>query len=171
MRWIGGIAAALAVVGAMAVVRARASPAIDGVACQTDGSMALALHIHQHLALYDRGRPVPVPAGIGTGMAAFNAPCLYELHVHRADGLISVETPRRRSYTLGQFFAVWGQPLSRRRLASQWVDAPHEVRAYIDGRIYRGDPRRIRLAEHERITLEVGPPWVAPPPYTFPAGT
>ncbi len=149
--WIGGGAAALAVVGAFAVARVRASPAIDGIACQTGGPVAL--HIHQHLALYDGGMPILVPPNIGAGTTAINAPCLYGLHTHRTDGLISVESARRRSYTLGQFFDVWGQPLSRTRIASVQAGAHQEVRAYVDGRIYRSDPRRIRLAEHERITL------------------
>ena len=165
-RWLGWGAGGLmtvAVIGALAR-RAQAAPAIDGIRCRTGGPVAL--HTHQHLAIYDRGRPVPVPPDIGSGQAFPASPCLYGLHTHRSDGLISVESPDRRTYTLGQFFDIWRQPLGRAQVTSLRAD----VRAYVDGRPYRGDLRAIRLAEHTRITLEIGPPWISPPPYTFPAG-
>lgn len=62
------------------------------------------MHIHQHLDLYVDGRKVPVPAGIGIHPAVEFAP----LHTHDASGVIHVESPTVRTYTLGQFFAVWG---------------------------------------------------------------
>jgi hypothetical protein len=61
-------------------------------------------HIHQHLDIYVDGRKVPVPALIGIDPAAGFAP----LHVHDTSGVIHVESPTVRSYTLGEFFAVWG---------------------------------------------------------------
>jgi hypothetical protein len=36
---------------------------------------------------------------------------LYWLHTHAADGIIHIESPIRRIYTLGDFFDVWGEQL------------------------------------------------------------
>jgi hypothetical protein len=58
--------------------------------------------------------------------------------------------------TLGQFFAIWGQPL--------------RGRAYVNGRRHRGDPRAIRLTKHAQIVIEVGG-YVRPhASYRFPPG-
>jgi hypothetical protein len=166
--WAAAALAALALIGAVALARARASAAIDGIECATGGQVAL--HSHQRLAIYDRGRSIPIPRGIGAGAMSDATPCLYALHTHRDDGLISVESPRQRAYTLGQFFDIWRQPVGRDRIAAAQSDAAHPLRAYVDGRPYRGDPRAIPLRERTLITVEIGPPWASPPPYTFPAG-
>ena len=39
--------------------------------------------------------------------------CFYWLHVHADDGIIHIESPSTtQTFTLGQFFAEWGGPLS-----------------------------------------------------------
>ncbi len=62
-----------------------------------------------------------IPAGIGipgakaqnTAQGQFIASgnCFYWLHTHAADGIIHIESPIHRIYTLGDFFDEWGQPL------------------------------------------------------------
>lgn len=64
-----------------------------------------ALHTHQHLDLFVDGQPVPVPADIGINAAAgFLAPT----HTHDATGIIHIESPVVRDFTLGDFFDIWG---------------------------------------------------------------
>ena len=55
-----------------------------------------AVHIHQHLDLYVDGHKVVVPAGIGIDPAVGYAP----LHTHDPSGVIHVESPTLRTYTL-----------------------------------------------------------------------
>jgi hypothetical protein len=74
----------------------------------------------------------------------------------------------QRTYTLGQFFDNWHQPLSQTRAASLRTDAVHPIRAYVNGRLYQGSLRMIPLTEHTQITLEAGPPCVPPLSYAFP---
>ena len=54
--------------------------------------------------------------------------------------------------TLGDFFAVWGQPLTRRRMAS----FRGAVSAFVDGRRVAGDPAAIPLRDGAQIVLQVG---------------
>jgi hypothetical protein len=168
--WVGGGGAVLValVVALVLATRTQAAPTIDGVQCnQLEGSVT---HIHQHLAIFDRGKAVAVPAGIGTREANTSSPCLFWLHTHAGDGVIHVESPTKDAFTLGQFFDIWGQPLSRTKVTTLKADATHQIRAYVNGRLFRGDPRTIPLTAHALITLEAGPPWVTPQPYTFPQG-
>jgi hypothetical protein len=143
---------------------------VDGIACQA--SEQVDYHIHSHLAIYASGARREVPAGIGipgpqqaVGSFVEGGKCLYWLHTHDATGVIHVESPVQRVYTLGQFFDIWGQPLS----TTQVGRATGKVTAFIDGKRYSGDPRSIKLTPHALIQLDVGSV-VPPQPFTFPAG-
>jgi hypothetical protein len=147
---------------------------VDGISCQT--TEQLLFHIHAHLTVFVNGSPRQVPAGIGIpGAQAQDTPsgtfinggtCLYWLHTHAADGIIHIESPVRRTFTLGQVFNEWGQPLS----ASRAGPATGHVTALYNGKVYRGNPRDIPLNAHAQIQLEVGKPLIAPESITFPNG-
>jgi hypothetical protein len=107
-------------------------------------------------------------SGSGTDYSNPFTTCLFWMHTHRPDGVIHIESPVQRTFTLGQFFDIWHQRLSRTRAASLRTDAGHPIRAYVNGRLYRGILRVIPLTEHARIALEVGPRWVPPSSYGFP---
>jgi hypothetical protein len=77
-----------------------------------------------------------------------------------------VEAPTISDFTLGQFFDVWGQRLDRGHVGP----ATGRVTAFVGRRRFSGDPRRIPLAPHARIQLDVGPPAIAPQRVSFPAG-
>ena len=70
----------------------------------------------------------------------------------------------KRSFVLGEFFDLWGQPLS----ASQVGPAHGTVTAIVNGRVWAGDPRQIPLKRHAQIQLEVGKPLIAPESIRFP---
>jgi len=149
------------------VDQAGAAPTIDGIQCvASEGAVT---HTHQHLAIYAAGKPIPVPQGVGIDDVRG---CLFALHTHSPDGIIHVESPTTAQNTLGQFFDIWGQPLTPTRVASVTATHAQSVRAYVNGRPYAGDPRAIPLTPHALITLEVGPLWVAPPTrFSWPQGT
>ncbi|MGN6680282.1 MAG: hypothetical protein ACTHKL_21175 [Streptosporangiaceae bacterium] len=152
---------------------ASGSP-IDGIRCQT--SEQLLFHIHAHLTLFINGAQRQVPAGVGIpgsvqkqtpqGPVAEGGSCLYGLHTHAPDGIIHVESPIHRIYTLGDFFDEWGQPLG----PSQLGPVSGHVVAIYNGKVFKGDPRKIPLNAHAQIQLEVGKPLIAPQTITFPNG-
>src|SRR5262245_59779293 len=125
----------------------------------------LAYHIHTHLTVLTAGKQVAVPGNIGITKA-----CMAFLHTHDQSGIIHVEAPANHAYTLGDFFAVWGQPLSRDRLLDQTGGGEHEVIAYVDGNRVDVAPESIPLTNKSHVVLQYGPPFVEPPPYTFPRG-
>ena len=147
---------------------------IDGIGCST--SEQTLFHIHIHLTIFVNGSPRQVLAAIGIpGAQAQNTPqgpfissgnCFYWLHTHAFDGIIHVESPIRRTYTLGNFFDEWGQPLG----PDQVGPAKGHVTAIYNGQLYVGNPRNVPLNRHAQIQLEVGTPLVAPEKITFPPG-
>lgn len=134
---------------------------INGISC--DAQEGARIHIHQHLSIFDRGKPVAIPQYIGIPEGAR---CIYWLHTHTPDGIIHIEAPQDRSFTLGDFFAVWGQPLDRRRAASAVVRKGEQLRVWVNGARYTGDPSKIPLTAHADIVIQVGPPFVKVVPFT-----
>jgi hypothetical protein len=147
---------------------------VDGIGCDT--SEQTLFHIHAHLTLFVNGSPRQVPAGIGIpGATGQNSPqgafisngkCFYWLHTHAADGIVHIESPVHRTYTLGNFFDEWGQPLG----PNQVGPATGHVTAIYNGKVYQGNPRDIPLNAHAQIQLEVGTPLVGPESIAFPNG-
>jgi hypothetical protein len=102
------------------------------------------VHLHQHLDLYVDGRQVPVPAGIGIDPAVRFAP----LHTHDTSGVIHLESPTVRTYTLGQFFAVWGVRFTRSCLGG-YCAAGTAAAALRRRRRLPGRPRHPAPASHQ----------------------
>jgi hypothetical protein len=134
---------------------------ISGIAC--DAMEGQRIHIHQHLVLLDHGQQVTIPPNVGQ-VPARN--CLYWIHTHTPDGIIHIESPQSRTFTLADFFAIWGQPLSRTRAASMRARKGTTLRVWVNGKRYRGDPRTIPLVAHADIVIEAGPPFPPPPQFT-----
>jgi hypothetical protein len=145
---------------------ATAGQAIDKISCQT--SEQTVFHIHTHLTIFVNGQQRQVPAGIGipdavaqqtqAGSFINSGSCFYWLHTHAADGIIHIESPVQRTYTLGEFFDEWGQPLG----PSQAGPARGKVTVIVNGQVFKGNPRDVPLGSHENLQLEVGTPLVAP---------
>jgi hypothetical protein len=140
---------------------APAGETVGGISC--DAMEGQRLHIHQHLLIFDHGKQVNIPPNVGQPAARR---CIYWLHTHTPDGIIHIEAPSDRSFALGDFFSVWGQPLSRTAAASAHVAKGEALRVWVDGKPFAGDPRTIALKTHTDIVIEVGPPFVAPPAFT-----
>jgi hypothetical protein len=109
-----------------------------------------------HLELFANNRVVIVPAGIGLG-----GRCSYGIRTRWPIGVLEV----RGTHTLGDFFRLWGQPLSRTRLAGFTMTRKHPVRAYVGGRRWTGRLDSIPLRRHGQIVLELGR--YIPPKKTF----
>jgi hypothetical protein len=124
------------------------------------GQEQLAYHIHQHLDLYVNGSQVPVPANIGiiggTGLAF--------IHTHDASGVIHVESPTVRKYTLGNFFDDWGVLFTKDCLGGYCNQGDDKVRVFVNGKPFTGDPRDVVLRNYEEIAVTYGTPQQLPKP-------
>lgn len=134
---------------------------VKGISC--DPGEGQRIHIHQHLAIFDHGKPVSIPAYIGIPQTTR---CIYWLHTHTPDGIIHIEAPVDRSFTLGDFFAVWGKVLDRHDAADATLKKGEAMHVWVNGKPFTGDPAKIPLASHTDITIQVGPPYRKPVLYT-----
>lgn len=161
-RWAGILVtlAAVACAGGAARAELPTGQTIDGMSC--DRAEGAVFHIHQHVAILDHGKAVSIPSDIGQ---VIGASCLYWMHTHTPDGIVHIESPKFRTFLLGNFFDVWGQPLSATAVGPARV-AKGALRAYVDGKLFKGDPRKIEMSQHTDVTLEAGPPYVTPAPFT-----
>lgn len=132
---------------------------IDGVNCRT----ILASHTHSLLSIYRDGVRLAVPALLGLSK------CTYEIHTHDRSGVVHVEPSVTRTFTLGQFFAVWGQPLSRTAVAG--LAGP--VRFYVIDKEtltrFDGNPADIPFSAHSEVIIITGTASVVVPRYRWPA--
>ncbi len=147
---------------------------VDGLTCAASEGTANDIHIT--LDFYANGRQRQVPAGIGivaprgSGTPALgfagNTECIYPVHVHVLDNQIHVESPVRVLHcTLGQFFDLWGQPLSATRAAGYSSDRQHGLAFVVvdaAGHVaqYHGDPRAIPLRDGETVVILYNSPHV-----------
>jgi hypothetical protein len=164
-------------IGAAASRRASAAtpmPDVNGISC--DALESTIFHIHVHLAIFVDGQEQLVPLGVGIGQPwqvedsaegpfVTDGSCFYWIHTHTEDGVVHIESPVRRRFTLGDFFAIWQVPLS----ATQVGPAQGPVITYVNGSRDDRNPSDIPLLSHERIQLNIGgdvPPYL----FDFPPG-
>jgi hypothetical protein len=128
-----------------------------------------------HLELFANRRVVIVPPGVGIapprthrGAYITAGRCEYPAITIEPTGVVQVARGGR--ITLGDLFAIWGQPLSSSRLAGFTAPRGAVVSAFVGGRRWAGDAAAIPLARHAQIVLEVG--GYVPPHrrYRFPPG-
>ncbi len=152
-------------VGPTSPAVARAEPVAGDRCLRSPGARVLA-----HVELFARGRVLLLPAGIGMapplardGAYVRRGRCSYSLRTTAPTGVVEVAVGRPR--TIGHLFRLWGQPLARARLAGFRDATGRGVRAWVAGRRWRGDVRRIPLAPHAQIVVEIGP--YVPPHRSF----
>jgi hypothetical protein len=181
---VGGILVVIAIVmviifvansraGSTTVAHATAA----GIPCDSGANSQV--HYHAALQIIYQGTPVSLPSDAGR-----LSTCNYWLHVHaESPGVIHIESPKNRTFTLADFFAVWSaskgtpEPLDSTHVAKFTLTPDQTLVVYVDHadkkgpQLYTGDPGKIVLAAHEVITLEITPPTVDPPPtFIFQSG-
>ena len=137
------------------------APPIAGISC--DAMEGQRMHIHQRLTIVDHGKSVAIPENVGQRPAQR---CLYWLHTHTPDGILHIEAPLDRKFTLGDFFAIWGQPLSRSQAATATAAKGTAFTVWVNGARYTGDPRKIDLVAHADIVIQIGKPNGKPVAFT-----
>ncbi len=143
---------------AQTVVDANYQP-IDGVYC--DANEQLSYHIHAYLQIYIDGANVPLSQGIGIAPGTTPS-CLYWLHTHDTSGVIHIESPTTRVYTLKQFFDIW------QSFSSSTITYPTQLSSstgwtiYVNGKQVTSDFSHLQLNAHDIITLGYNSPGIKP---------
>lgn len=146
---------------------------IDGIQCNP--SEQLLFHVHAHLDIIINGQYFLVPAQIGITNA-----CYYWLHTHDVTGVIHIESPVNRDFTLGQFFDIWNKSFNNGQIKfnngqifNYVASQSHPLSVYVNGtKVPSGtNYGDIKLHAHDEITIVYGtPPSSIPSDYSFPQG-
>jgi hypothetical protein len=150
-------------------VNLRARLVADGLQVLTaEGQVQ---HTHQHLDLFVDGQRVAIPPDIGIDRVNL---ILSPIHTHDASGIIHVESPIVREFTLGEFFDVWGVRFDGHCVGGVCDGSGRVLSVYRNGQPVTSDPRSIVLDAHEEIVVAIGTtaqlPGPIPASYVFPAG-
>ena len=128
-------------------------------------------HTHQHLDLFVDGQRVAIPPDIGIDRVNL---ILSPIHTHDASGIIHVESPIVREFTLGELFDVWGVRFDAHCVGGVCDGNGRVMSVYWSGQPVTGDPRSVVLDAHEEIVVAIGTSAQLPSPipssYVFPTG-
>jgi hypothetical protein len=137
--------------------------AIDGIQC--NNVEQLVSHIHAHLDIFMNGQPYTIPSQIG-----ITDKCFYWLHTHDESGVIHIESPVAKDYTIGQFFDIWNKKFSNTQILDNIVNGKNTLNVYVNGNKVNApvNYRDIKLNAHDEIAVVYGkPPSNIPSKYNF----
>jgi hypothetical protein len=110
-------------------------------------------HIHAHLDVRVNGQPVEVPAMIGIDRSGRG---ISPVHTHDSTGVIHIESPVKRTFTLGEFFTEWDVGLSTDSIGGLRADDGKSLRAFVNGKPVTGNPAALPINAHDEIVLIYG---------------
>jgi hypothetical protein len=140
---------------------------VQGVLCSP--GLSDQFHIHSHLSVLVNGEARAIPGQIGIVENA-TTDCHYYVHTHDRSGKIHIEPPVALTFTLGQFFALWGQPLSATNVAGiENMPITYYVTENNTVTQFTGDPATIELRSHRHIAIVIGTPVTQVPFFTWTA--
>jgi hypothetical protein len=120
-------------------------------------------HIHTHLDVLVDGAPVTVPANIGIDMSRRT---ISPLHTHDVSGVIHIESPVPRQFSLGEFFSEWLVSLSADNIGGLRAGDGKVVRVFVNGTQQNGNPGAVMLGAHDEVAVVYG---TARPDETIPS--
>jgi hypothetical protein len=115
-----------------------------------------AFHIHTHLDIFINGQHYKIPPQIGI----IPGKCFYWLHTHDDSGVVHIESPLARNFTLGQFFDIWNKKFTNTQILDSIVNSKNNLNVYLNGS--KVNPtvnyRDIKLSGHDEIAIVYGTP-------------
>jgi hypothetical protein len=137
---------------------------VDGIPCLLN--MPDTYHVHTHLAIFVDGVQTAVPGNIGIHNQEPSR-CFYGIHTHDKSGKLLIEFEAPGSYTLANFFHIWGQPLQADNFAGI-TGKPIKVFVTDNATTEEvADWGAIELTSHKLITVQIGSDITEIPNYTW----
>lgn len=140
-------------------------PRAGGIGCGSN-TMSVTYHVHAHIAIFNKGKPQLIGQDFGH---YYSGDCLYWMHAHDTTGIIHIEAPQTVTPTLQEWYDVQKLTLAKSAQISLTPPAGEQRKVWVNMKPYTGDPYNIKLFQHTDVTVEFGPPWVAPKRFNFAA--
>ena len=141
---------------------------VSGISCAAANLTATQF---THLSIVRNGEQIAIPGRAGIVRdAGGNLVCVYNIHTHTGDdsGRVHTDGAVPATYSLGQFFAIWGMPLTTNDVAGLGV--PLTAVYVVDNNTvtqFTGDPTTIEMTSHRHIVLQLGSAITQIPVYSW----
>ena len=129
---------------------ARSAARADALGLPPEGTT---MHEHANVQIFVNGTQEPVPPNIGINESAGT---IQSIHTHDDTGVVHLESSQARTFTLGEFFGVWGVRLTPSCVGGYCNGGQNQLRVYVDGQEHTGDPRDIALDDQSVIVITYG---------------
>lgn len=129
---------------------ARSAARADALGLPPEGTT---MHEHANVQIFVNGTQQTVPTDIGINASAGT---IQSVHTHDDSGTVHLESSQARTFTLGEFFGVWGVRLTPSCIGGYCNDGQNQLRVYVDGEQQTGDPRDIALHDQSVIVVTYG---------------
>jgi hypothetical protein len=147
---VGGVVAgSLVLMVGLAFVGTRPKKPIADVMAVCVQHAGVGMHIHPQLTIVIDGAERTIPSDIGISPG-----CMRPIHTHDDTGQIHLEFPSPQDVRLGQFFAVWGQPVSRTLILDRTLGPDDLLRVMVNGKEV-SELENLLLRDHDDIVIEV----------------
>lgn len=113
------------------------------------------MHEHSNLQLFVHGEAQPTPTDIGIDLSDDPA-YVASLHTHDDTGTMHMESSVSRTFTLGEFFDIWGVRLSPSCMGAYCNDAENRLQVFVDGEEVTGNIRDVALEDQRVIAVTYG---------------
>lgn len=113
------------------------------------------MHEHSNLQLFVHGEAQPTPTDIGIDLSDDPA-YVASLHTHDDTGTVHMESSVSRTFTLGEFFDIWGVRLSPSCMGAYCNDAENRLQVFVDGEEVTGNIRNVALEDQRVIAVTYG---------------
>lgn len=125
-------------------------------------------NVHAHLSILVNNEPQAIPKYVGASPSGATH-CFYPIHTDDSSGRVHVISAASGTFTLGQLFQIWGQPLTNTNVGGV-SGLPVEVYVTDNGTVTKiedAEWSNIELKDHREITIELGTPLTEIPNFTW----
>jgi hypothetical protein len=129
---------------------AKSAARADALGLPAEGTT---MHEHANVQIFVNGKQETVPTDIGIDQSTGT---LQSIHTHDDTGTVHLESSQARTFTLGEFFGVWGVRLTPSCIGGYCNDGQNQMRVYVGGEQRTGDPRDIALDDQSVIVITYG---------------
>jgi hypothetical protein len=119
------------------------------------------MHEHANVQIFVHGKNEPVPTDIGIDAAKET---IQSIHTHDGTGLVHLESSVSRTFTLDEFFGVWGVRFTPSCLGFYCNDDTNRLQVFVDGEEVEGNLQDVQLDDQSVIVVTYGTPDELPDP-------
>jgi len=128
-----------------------------------------AFAFNAHVSILVNNEAQMIPSRIGSHTLPAGNHCFYTIHTHDSSGKVHVTPDAAGTFTLGELFQIWDQPLTNTNVAGI-TGLPIEVFVTDNGvvtKVEEANWTTIELKSHREITIGVGTPVTEIPNFTW----